>query len=317
MTTLDSTPEILDLAHRFSKDEQDAIAIQVGVSTAHPAFAPFLGISQYLGLSPLLGEIFLIETSVFDRGSGQWTETLRSGVGRDGFLKVARRDKNFRTVRSGVVCAKDEFSFTDDGEQVTINHSVSLTHEEHEGEEPAAEAEIRGSVLGAWAKCFYRDNTAPFFYYAPISEHGKKAPVAGLDGAEAGGEDWLGAWSYTSAMIGKCAQSYVLRLGVSITGVVPVDEIRGGASSLTEGVRPRSSQPSPPQDNEAIVMGLDISEATKERLIEALGKINELSPFSWATAKVSIVLQGASEETAQAVLGEIEKEIESLSRDRS
>jgi hypothetical protein len=39
-------------------------------------------------------------------------------------------------------------------------------------------------------------------------------------------QEWDGAWDYTSTMILKSAQSYVLRIALGVTGFVPVDELR-------------------------------------------------------------------------------------------
>lgn len=305
------SPQILSLADEFPQDEQEAIARFAGVTTDHYAFRPLLAMSQLYGLSPLLGEIWLLETDVFDRDAGTWTTELRPAVGRDGFLKVLSRDDNVITpARGNVVCANDFFETEDDGEQIKITHKVSLKMDGMPSDSSALlEAERRGPILGAWAKLFYRDGRPPFYFYAPLSEYGKRGMV-GQDGAEPA-EDWLGAWVYTSAMILKCGQSYVYRVGGGITGVVPADEIpRGGtieAASISGGRRE-----APASDNAAVVEGLDLSEDTKRRLIVSLERVNELSPFSWATAKVSVMLQGADEETAKKVLAEIDAEISRL-----
>jgi hypothetical protein len=310
MSTKATTPEIISLASTFSADEQAAIANFAGVTIDHPSFLPYLGIASHLGLSPLLGEIWLIETQTFDRSTGQWVAALRPAVGRDGFLKVARRSKNVMVPpRSNVVCANDYFKFTDKGGDVEIEHSVTLAGSDEENEL----AHARGPVLGAWAKLYYRDRTPPFFYYAPIEEHGKRGPTA-QDGDEPV-DDWIGAWSYTHAMIAKCAQSYVLRIGASITGVVPADEIHG-IEIIGGGAGNASKARSVPADSEGIVHALEnVSDETKEKLVAALARVNELSPFSWATAKVSVVLAEADEEAAKGVLTDIEREIEKLEKD--
>lgn len=306
MSTTPETPDILSLAQRFSAEEQESIAQKVHVAKDDAAFQRYLGMAQFYGLSPQLDEIWLIEGRDFDPKVGDWVDVLRPAVGRDGFLKIARRDENFKQVRGNVVCANDHFSFHDDGENVVIDHSATLTREDGEGGSEIAE--VRGAVLGAWGKCFYRDDTPPFFYYAPISEYGKRGSVA-ADGAEPE-EDWVGAWSYTSALILKCAQSYVLRLGVGITGLAPADEIRPGTADLS--IAGASRQKEAVGGIEEIVNGLDIEQDTKDDLIQCLQAINELSPFSWATAKVSIVLDGADQAQAEKVVMQISEEIAKL-----
>lgn len=319
MSNTPQSPELLALADLFPAPEQEDIARVAGVTVDHPSFRHFLGMARHYGLNPLLGDIWLIETDVFDRGSGSWVSELRPAVGRDGFLKVAGRDPNVITPpRSNVVYSKDEFSFEDDGTDVKISHKTTLARTDEATHEKGEMA--RGSVVGAWAKLFYRDGRAPFFYYAPIEEHGKRGTVS-EDGAEAE-EDWLGAWSYTSAMIAKCAQSYVLRIGAKITGVVPADEIRGGTKALTiagsKGTWSGHQSAMLKQaatgkaTNELIVRDLDVPDEAKDALVLALERINTLSPFSWATAKVAIVTDGADEAKVHALIEEINVEISRL-----
>lgn len=313
MSSPHETPAILALADNFSTEEQAEIARVAGVTVEHPSFRHFLGMARFYGLSPLLGEIWLLETDVFDRGSGQWTTQLRPAVGRDGFLKVVSRDSNIITpARGNVVCANDHFAFNDDGYEVKIEHSATISSGEAEGEgidRAKAEAEARGPVLGAWAKLYFRDNRPPFFFYAPLSEYGKRGLV-GQDGAEPA-EDLLRAWVYTSAMNLKCAQSYVYRVGGGITGLVPADEIRGGAGTLAEASTVRS-EGKVITDVEQIVNGLGVKKDTREKLLAALSRVNELSPFSWSTAKVSVMLEGSDQATAERVLAQVQDEIAKL-----
>jgi hypothetical protein len=114
-------------------------------------------------------------------------------------------------------------------------------------------------------------------------------------------------------MIAKCAQSYVLRIGARITGVVPADEIRGGTESLTlvgrSGGRVKDSRGA---DNASIVMALPVPDELRSELVASLAEVNRLSPFSWATAKVAIVLADADEEQARKVRDEIDGEIAKL-----
>ena len=247
--TSPQSPQILALADRFPQDEQEAIARFAGVTTDHYAFRPLLAMSQLYGLSPLLGEIWLLETDVFDRESGTWGKELRPAVGRDGFLKVLSRDDNVITPpRGNVVCSNDHFEVIDNGEEVKVDHRITLG----KGSGEAAEAEARGEILGAWAILRFRDGRAPFYFYAPLSEYGKRGAV-GENGQEPE-EDWLGAWTYTSAMIFKCPQSYVMRVGGGITGVVPADEMRA-FSGLLAGTSTGDQRPRKPAagDNARIV----------------------------------------------------------------
>lgn len=320
MDTTPQSPELIALAAEVTPAEQQDIARVAGVTTEHPAFNHFLGMARYYGLSALLGEIWLIDTDVFDAETGSWATEKRPAVGRDGFFKIARRDENVIVPpRFAVVCANDTFETEDDGREIKINHKVSLARANAStaGQAEKLEAEVRGEILGSWAKLFYRDDTPSVYYWASLAEHGKKRSVA-EDGAEAGEEEWIGAWTYTQGLICKCSQSYVTRIGASITGLVPVDEMRSqdAAAAAIEGaggVTTRRSTRPAIGDTDAIVRALEIPDDLKMDLAGALAEVNRLSPFSWATAKVSIVLAGADEEQASKVLDEIKGEIEKLS----
>lgn len=321
MDTTQHSPELIALAAEVTPAEQQDIARVAGVTVDHPAFNHFLGMARYYGLSALLGEIWLIDTDVFEAETGSWATEKRPAVGRDGFFKIARRDPNVIVPpRFGVVCENDTYETTDDGREISILHKVALGREEAHDDSPAAGPDgplARGKILGSWAKLFYRDTTPPVYYWADITEHGKKRSVA-EDGAEATEEEWIGAWTYTQALISKCSQSYVTRIGASITGLIPVDEMRSNDAAATAiehagGVTTRRSTRPAIGDSDGIIRGLSISDELKGSLSEAISEVNRLSPFSWATAKVAIVLSDADEEQAIKVLDEINGEIEKLS----
>jgi hypothetical protein len=288
----------------WTKEQQKQMAAFVGVSEDNDAFRPFLGIAAALGLSPLLGEIWLIEGQEWDPEIGDYVTVWKPAVGRDGFLKKAEESKNFAALRSGTVCANDTFEVEDDGEQVKILHRFkSLGPDVEKGKE----SRYRGKVVGGWAKVFFKDGRPPMFYYAPAHEHVKTI-------TKDGGVEFAGAWSYTSAMVEKAAQSRVLRLGFRITGVVPADEIRADEFAGNDPAA-RQMKVDPMIENSKIISEAfpgDAHTDLRETLIARLGEVNDLSPFSWAPAKVAMVISAGDVTGAEKVIGQIERELDAL-----
>jgi len=74
--------------------------------------------------------------------------------------------------------------------------------------------------VGAYA-VLRRHNKPDRYFYASKAEYGKDASKS--------------AWKYVSAMLVKCAISYVLRTTYTISGAVPFDEMQAGAQFTTDG----------------------------------------------------------------------------------
>lgn len=194
----------------FPLERRQAIAQFIDVHPEDPAFIPFLAVAAQHGLNPIMGEIWLIQTQ---GRNADGVKRKRPAAGRDGYLKVARRDPGFQGVQGDVVCAHDEYSieWTGGENDPVVRHRHAPKPAMWEAGENALD--YRGRIIGAWAKC-YAAGKRPMFYFAPLKEHGRVK-----DGA------WVGAWSYTSAMILKAAMSLVLRIMYGVTGMAPVDEM--------------------------------------------------------------------------------------------
>jgi hypothetical protein len=295
----------------FTPEQRAEISAFVGVPETHEAFRPFLAAAAHLGLSPILGEIWLIPSTRWDEDSQSETPTLRPAVGRDGFLKYAEEQENYGGLRSNTVCANDTFEWEDDGRDVTVVHKAASLGPTNAKE--GDESRYRGPVVGAWAKVFFNDGRPPMFYYAPAHEHVRTHVVDGK-------VEPLGAWGYISAMSQKSAQSYVLRVGFRITGVVPIDELREGdvakpSSGDGEGGVQVSIVDDPMVAIEQMMRGLEWKESNPDlygQLYEALKAINELSPFSWSPSKFNLRLGNRTEEEAAKVLAEVEDEFGKL-----
>lgn len=293
----------------YTPEQRTEIAKYVGAPEDHEAFRPFLAVAAHLGLSPILGEIWLIPSTRWDEDSQQETPTLRPAVGRDGFLKYAEDQDNYAGLRSNTVCANDTFEWEDDGREVKIVHKAASLGTAKDGDE----SRYRGPVVGAWAQVFFKDGRPPLFYYAPAHEHVRTHVVDGK-------VEPLGAWGYISAMSQKAAQSYVLRIGFRITGVVPIDELREGdrgkpAADGDQAAPAASIVDDPMVAIEQIMQGLEWKETNPTlygQLFEALKAINDLTPYSWSPSKFNLRLGNRTEEEAAKVLAEVEGEFEKL-----
>jgi len=110
---------------------------------------------------------------------------------RDGYLKIAQRDPDYEGLQSMAVCEGDDFEL--DVPNSTVKHKFTGK---------------RGAVIGAWAIA-YRKGRRPVIAYADFKEYTKNSPV----------------WNYKSAMICKCAETFVLKRQFGISGLVTVEEI--------------------------------------------------------------------------------------------
>jgi hypothetical protein len=128
-------------------------------------------------------------------------------------------------------------------------------------------------------------------------------------------QDWEGAWDYLSSMILKAAQSYVLRIGMGVTGFVPVDELRS-VEEWQADAGPAQATAAVADVAEFDFAALDAPEELRERLRLAVVEANEREPFSWATAKCEMVFTGRPVEELAGLASQIEEENE-LRRQRA
>lgn len=335
-TELDVRPEEqalrgFEIAERmFTPERRASISKFLNVGEDDPVLLPYLVTCATYGLSPIMGEIWLIpqKVTVRDGDSEKKEDRYRPAVGRDGFLSIARRDKRYRGIMGAVICEHDTFEVEYSGNLESDPKVLHRFASKPTVFEPGASPDrYRGRIIGAWAKALI-DGQPPQFYVASIREHGKMEQA--FRWGQAKGERvwiWLdedgkrteedtgvpamvpaGAWDYASAMILKAAQSYVLRIGFGITGLAPADEIvldadeqrkteRGeGPSSFAVADYDWSDFPAP--------------EELRERLIAAVDAVNELAPMSWSPAKIDMVLRGRSETELAERIVEIEAEAE-------
>ena len=186
----------------FSEDTVALLASKIGMaanvaSINGPLLYSTLELAARYGLDPFAGEIWLAKMGGRDGGGG----SLVIMVGRDGYMKVAKRDRAFISCAGQAVYEHDELSV-----EIDITGGLSAFHFK------AAHPAKRGGPLGAFAILARRGDYPPLYFFAPLEQFKK------------GG----GAWKYEDAMIVKCAQSYLLRTTYNISGATPFDEVSVG-----------------------------------------------------------------------------------------
>jgi hypothetical protein len=286
----------LQSATHHSTEELEAVARFLSVEASDPALLGLLALSKAYNLSPFLGEIILIDAQIKVRNADgkqekKWIK--RPAVGRDGFLSVAQKSGVHRGLQADVVCANDSFD-VDWDVAAEVAPRVRHRHAPMGTGEDADPRRYRGPIIGAWAKVT-RTDQLPFFYFAPLREHGKTWTS---DDGRAG---WSGAWTYTSAMIVKAAASYALRIAYSVTGVVPLDELRldptAGGMLLDAGPAPELSEP-----EDAVSELEGISPELRKRLAELVAAINVLDPSApWTVSRIEMMWGGRSEAELEKV----------------
>lgn len=333
----------LELAERhFPMERREQIAQFLDVPANSPALLPYLAWCAGLNLSPISGHVWLIPKKIKGHAAKDGEPAVpdrviyRPAIGRDGLLHKARETKGhpggYRGMKFGVVCEHDTFEVEEDGSldgPKVLHRFASKPTEFPAGVAPDR---YRGRIIGAWAKAFV-DGEPPTFYFANLREHGRLRHVWDYN-PEArqrkplyldeqgkptfrefgeGGvrlrpvQEWEGAWDYTSTMVLKAAQSYVLRIALGVTGVVPVDELRDvEAWKRGDGGDELGITQEAPPDFDFETLG--VSEETTERLRLAVETANSQDPYSWGPAKCEMVLSGRTEEELLAIIEQIESE---------
>ena len=114
---------------------------------------------------------------------------------RDGFVKIAKRDNDFKQIRSQAVCENDEFKL---GHRINEEGELIISKFEHE-----FSPKDRGKVIGAWGSITYHTK-APLIVYVDYKEYASNTPT------------WR---KNASAMIKKVAEKEVCRLSAGISGL--------------------------------------------------------------------------------------------------
>lgn len=322
----------------FSEEERTQLASMLSVPSNSPALLPYLALCIAEGFSPWANHVWLIPKKVRipakDGQEAREEEKHIPAVGRDGLLHKARQTKGlpggYRGMQFAVVCEHDTFEVEYTGDIATdpkVLHRFATKPTEFAADE--SPDRYRGRVIGAWAKLFL-DGEPPTFYFANLREHGrlqqvwawndaakKRHPLYfdeegrktfgefGPNGQRRPVQEWAGAWDYLSTMILKAAQSYVCRIGLGVTGFVPVDEMRD--------VKSWQEEASPATVEGAVIEAFDFAALNvpaelRERLQRAVEAANAQEPYSWGPAKCEMVFTGRSADELAGLVEQIEDE---------
>jgi len=166
----------------FTDEEKEILRKTAAQKANDDEFKVFLHVAETYGLDPFLNEVFFWKDK---------KDRMTVMCSRDGYLKIANRNKDFEGLVSDVVRANDEFKRTTTG----IEHIY--------GSE-------RGSILGAYALVYRKDREYPVYVFAPFEEY----------------NGYNSVWNrYPSAMILKVAESMSLKRAFSVSGLVSQEEM--------------------------------------------------------------------------------------------
>jgi phage recombination protein Bet len=168
----------------FTAEQMQLMKDTVAKGVSDNEFMLFMHLAKTYGLDPFAKEVWCIKY-------GNNPATIFTS--RDGYLKIASRDKQMNGIVSDAVCAGDEVTRGADG------------HVQHVYGNP------RGELVGAYALVHRKDRAYPAYFYAPLKEY-----CAGSN------PTWK---KYPTAMIIKVAEAMALKRAFSISGLVTQEEI--------------------------------------------------------------------------------------------
>lgn len=162
----------------------------------------FLSVAKKYGLDPFTKEIWFIKYRNKQGGIETRVETSR-----DGYLRIAQRQRKYKGLQSFAVYENDTFKVVvENGEVQGIQHEFS--------------AKDRGNLVGAWAMVKMGDDKV--YSFVPFEEY--------YNGKDTGRKTYNPVWdTHPSAMIRKVAEVDALKRAAGITGLVTSEEMGGGA----------------------------------------------------------------------------------------
>lgn len=244
---------------RFTVNELRTIKRTVMPDLDPAEFQMTIAMAARYDLDPLAKEIWGVKGKTRNGQPGR----VLIMVGRDGLLKVARRDPTYAGSDTDVVRANDVFKVKRSSAGREIIH-------EYEGSDVD-----RGAIVGAWAQV-YQKGYHDTYFYAPFSEYMPK------------NADPYSPWTkQPSVMIQKCALALCLRLAFNLSGVVAEEE----AARVFEGPAEAA------QDSEgafqSVADGLQDDEL-RERFWVVVRGAAEFRPGMLTAAGVQMSLSGVT-----------------------
>jgi phage recombination protein Bet len=175
----------------FTPEQLQLMKNTVAKGATDDEFMLLLHLAKTYGLDPFAKEIWCIKYVPQGRDPRDFPATIFSS--RDGYLKIASRDKQMNGIVSDAVYSGD-----------TMQRLPNGLVEQRYGNP-------RGELIGAWALVHRKDRDYPAYFYAPFKEYG-----AGNN------PTWK---KYPTAMIIKVAEAMALKRAFSISGLVTQEEI--------------------------------------------------------------------------------------------
>lgn len=248
---------------------KEVLKATVAKHTTDAELSYFLTIAQSAGLNPFNKEIWAYKRAK-KNAQGQYDyagSDLIVMTGRDGYLKIAKRNPNFKKIMSQAVYEND--AFTCDPITEEVEHRFS--------------SKGRGQLIGAYAVIIEKDGTKHFKYITtaeyldPFSNIWKSKP---------------------SAMACKCAESILCKQYGGIAGIVAEEtmeyddprmssspKIEAVTSALKDGILTRINACKTLEELDVVSKEIQIEmaklfQAEKDEIIEAgIQKRKELKPI--------------------------------------
>ena len=163
----------------------DTIKNTVAKNATDEELEMFLALASRYDLDPFKKEIWFLKYK------GKDPQIFTS---RDGFLKIAKRDEDFKQIQSQAVYENDEFEIG----QEFIDGLFQITSFKHK-----FGAKERGKILGAYSIIEYHTNK-PLVVYVDFDEYKQQTPIWKKNG---------------SSMIRKVSEKEACRLSAGISGL--------------------------------------------------------------------------------------------------
>jgi phage recombination protein Bet len=249
---------------QFTKEQVQMLRRTVAKDCNDDEFVYFLEVAAMYDLNPLVHEVYAAKQAG-NNGSGGRVMIL---IGRNGWLKMARRYPDFKGIDGDIVRENDIFRVkrTPEGREIIHEYEGSI--------------EKRGAIVGAWAEVL-REGQKPYYFFAPMSEYRPKSE----------GKLKFSPWgSQESVMIQKCAYVGALRIAFNISGVYDEAELANtsvGADAPAE---------------------VEVEWGENAEELQALvAQANALRPGTYRNAKLAMLLNGKSAEQRDDVIAQIRR----------
>ena len=175
-----------EITAQYNSEMIETIRNTVAKGSTDAELEMFLALASRYDLDPFSKEIWFLKYK------GKDPQIFTS---RDGFVKIAKRDPDFKQIRSHAVCENDEFKL---GHKINEEGELVISSFEHE-----FSAKERGKVIGAWCSITY-NTKKPLITYVDYKEYASNTPI------------WK---KNASAMIRKVSEKEACRLSAGVSGL--------------------------------------------------------------------------------------------------